>query len=77
MRHYVRIVPESGLITDCYRYPDEPTAVESDLIEVSTDVMEALSACPDGQALYLIDGQVVMQAAPGPNPSETIPAVQV
>lgn len=77
MRQFIRIDPDSGLITDCYRYPDDQAVTDSDLIEPVTDVMEALSNCPEGQALYYIDGQVVMQAAPAPNPSETIPAVEV
>jgi hypothetical protein len=77
MRNYIRITPDNGLITDCYRYPDDQIVTESDLFETPTDVMEALSNCPEGQALYYIDGQVVMQAAPAPNPSETIPAVEV
>lgn len=77
MRHYLRIATDSGLITDCYRYPDDHIVSDSDLLETPTDVMEALSNCPEGQALYYIDGRVVMQAAPAPNPSETIPAVEV
>ena len=77
MRHYIRIAPDNGLITDCYRYPDDHIVSESDLLETPTDVMEALSNCPEGQAPYYIDGQVVMQAAPAPTPSETIPAVEV
>jgi|GEM_PF-4874931 len=77
MRNYIRIAPDSGLITDCYRYPDDQLVTESDLLETPTDVMDELSNCPEGQALYYIDGQVVMRAAPAPNPSETIPAVEV
>jgi hypothetical protein len=77
MRNYIRITSDNGLITDCYRYPDDHIVSESDLLETPTDVMEALSNCPEGQALYYIDGQVVMQAAPAPTPSETIPAVEV
>lgn len=77
MRHFIRIAPDNGLITDCYHYPDAQNVTKSDLVEVFTDVMEALSDCPEGQALYYIDAQVVMQPAPGPNPSETIPAVEV
>lgn len=77
MRNFIRVDPDSSLITDCYRYPDDHIVSDSDLLETPTDVMEALSNCPEGQALYYIDGQVVMQAAPAPNPSETIPAVEV
>lgn len=77
MRQFIRIDPNSGLITDCHRYPDDQVVVDPDLVEATTDVMEALNACPKDSALYFIDGQIVMQAAPGPNPSETIPAVEV
>lgn len=77
MRQFIRIDPDSGLITDCYRYPDDQMLTDPDLIEPAADVMAALDICPQGSVLYYIDGQVVMQAAPGPNPSETIPAVEV
>lgn len=77
MRQYIRISPSTGLITDCYRYPEEHLVTDTDLLETPTDVMDELSNCPEGQALYYIDGQVVMQAAPAPDPSETIPAVEI
>ena len=77
MRNFIHVDPDSGLITDCYRYPDDQTVTDSDLIEPATDVLASLDACPQGAALYYIDGQVVTQAAQAPNPSETIPAVEV